>query len=442
MMLGRPVCRKRVMLQLQIRSHEAAFVSIQRSLMYLYLSRYLSALLACACLLEVTAAPKERDGTLPLNLAWAQSLGSTNSDSVECIAVSRQGDVFVSGSFTRESQIGGTKLRAIDPTDLDAFLAKLNARGEVVWAQAIQGFAFTFTRALALDEDGNVLLTGGFSDFLLIDESRLEGSFLDSFVAKFTSDGALLWMHATEPRYRYAFNAAFDSNGNIYIGGTSNLQGIVARYAATGELLGVHQVSAASSVVLGTAVDDHNRWFVSVSDAAEGRYVASLTPEAAPIWTRGIPAAGPIAAAKNGTISVTGQFSGRGQVEGGPLFEAPESGYAGYVASFNHQGQFLEASVIASGQWVKANGIAAERPGDWVAVGEEDFRGYLATPLGRLTLPPGPTGGAVRPQAIALDSKNNIYVGGEFFFSAHLLDTNLFMRAQLKNGFIARFNRR
>jgi hypothetical protein len=410
--------------------------------MYLHLSRYLAALLACACLFEVTAAPRERGDALRLNLAWAQALGSTNSDRVECIAVSPQGDVFVSGSFTRETQIGGVKLRAIDPTDTDAFLAKLNARGEVVWAQPIQGFAFTFTRALATDEDGNVLLTGAFSDFLLIGESRLEGGPLDSFVAKFSSDGALLWMHATQPRYRYAFNAAFDSSGNIYIGGTSNLQGIVARYAASGELLGVQQLSAKSSVVLGTAVDQHDRWFISVSDAAEGRYVASLTPDAAPIWTRGIPAAGPVAATKNGTISVTGQFSGQGQVEGGPLLEAPGSAYAGYVASFTHQGQFLEASVIASGQWVKANGIAAERPGDWVAVGEEDSSGYLATPLGRLTLAPGPAGGGVRPQAIALDSKNNIYVGGEFFFSVNLLDTNLFMRAQSKNGFIARFDRR
>jgi hypothetical protein len=428
--------------QLQIRIHEGVFVSIQRSLMYLNLSRYLLAVLACACFLNLTAAPRERGDALRLNVAWAQSLGSTNSDRVECIAVSREGDVFVSGSFTRETQIGGFKLRAIDPTDLDAFLAKLNDRGEVVWAQTIQGFAFTVTRALATDEDGNVLLTGGFSDFLLIGESRLEGRFEDSFVAKFSADGALLWMHATQPRYRYALNAAFNRNGDIYIGGSSNLQAIVARYAATGELLSVQQLSATPSAVLGTDSDRHDRWFISATDRAAGPYVASLTPQATSIWMRGIPAAGPVAAARNGTISVTGQFSGQGQVEGGPTLEVAGSDYAGYVASFNHQGQFVDASVIASGRWVKANGITASRLGDWVAVGEEDSSGYLATPLGRLTLPPGPAGGTVRPQAIALDSKNNIYVGGEFFFSVNLLDTNLFMRAQSKNGFIARFNRR
>ena len=67
----------------------------------------------------------------------------------------------------------------------DAFLAKFSSNGELVWDKTWGGDGFDMVNAIAATNDGGCVLTGYTFNFG-------DGSG-DAFIAKFTSNGELVW---------------------------------------------------------------------------------------------------------------------------------------------------------------------------------------------------------------------------------------------------------
>ncbi len=136
----------------------------------------------------------------------------------------------------------------------DIFIASFDSLGSVQWAKSFGGPGFEFGSKLSLDDSGNIYITTYFTDSIYFDTTLLTNPGKDVFLAKFDPSGNFLWarqLHATGNAESYDIDA--DVDGNVYITGkfsqsatfgtytitstTSDM--FLARYNSLGDCLGV-----------------------------------------------------------------------------------------------------------------------------------------------------------------------------------------------------------
>lgn len=129
----------------------------------------------------------------------ALTAGGSGGDSATTVAVDRAGYVYLAGNFwSTNFTIGGFALS--NAGGADAFLAKIDTAGNIVWAQRFGGVADEAITALATDAVGNVYAVG--TRFTL---------------TKLNSSGAIVWQGATNTSGNYS-TISIDTRGNIYAG--------------------------------------------------------------------------------------------------------------------------------------------------------------------------------------------------------------------------------
>lgn len=152
-------------------------------------------------------------------LTWNTFLGGTGFDDGRGIAVDWSGNVYVTG-FSEETW--GTPVRPyVDGSD--AFVAKLDANGALKWNTFLGGSDGDNGYGIAVDSGGNVYVTGESSESWG-SPIRLYTGFRDAFVAKLDSDGTLIWnTFLGGDGGDVGVAVALDDNGNLYVGGKSFL---------------------------------------------------------------------------------------------------------------------------------------------------------------------------------------------------------------------------
>jgi hypothetical protein len=137
----------------------------------------------------------------------AIALGQTTGSSSLIIAsaLDEIGNIIVTGQFTGTITLGTTTLRSVSSFN-DTFVAKWNpTSNSFVWAVRIGGTQDDRVKALAL-QGGSIFLTGN------TDLTRI-------FVTKLTDAGSLVWtQQVTGSRYPSVYALAV-SGANVYIGG-------------------------------------------------------------------------------------------------------------------------------------------------------------------------------------------------------------------------------
>jgi hypothetical protein len=156
---------------------------------------------------------------------WAKSVGSGANDIGRAVCTDQQGNVYVTGTFSGTVDFDpGPGIFNLNAGGLtNAFLLKLNAQGNFVWAGSIQSVGSTVTSAwdIKTDLSGNVYLVGIFGG--TVDFDFGPGTFYlssltsnDNFVCKYTSNGTLIWTKQTGGGSNTA-TLDLNNNGNIYI---------------------------------------------------------------------------------------------------------------------------------------------------------------------------------------------------------------------------------
>jgi hypothetical protein len=107
----------------------------------------------------------------------------------------------------------------------DLCAAKFDASGQVLWTRRFEADnENTRARAVAIDGEGNILLTGEFSgqvDFSSGHAVKLVTGVHDGYVAKLDRDGAQLWARGIgASRDARGLAIAADSEGHVLVGGT------------------------------------------------------------------------------------------------------------------------------------------------------------------------------------------------------------------------------
>jgi len=131
-------------------------------------------------------------GKLELKLDWAHGFGSLLRDEGKGIAIDAAGNVVATGLFSGDIDFGGgTPLKA---NGVDAFVASFAADGTHRWSIAFGGSGEDLGKSVAIDSEGNAIVTGWFSKEMSVGAVPLKSSGADdAFVVKLDPDGIVLW---------------------------------------------------------------------------------------------------------------------------------------------------------------------------------------------------------------------------------------------------------
>lgn len=228
---------------------------------------------------------------------WATRISSTATDAGDGITVDSSGNVYVTGDFGGTATVFnasgstfGTLSVPISGTS-SALLVKYNTSGVVQWATRIPSASTTVGRDVSVDTNGNIYLGGQFTGSALSIYGQTLSLFsnianagnTDAFAVKYNTNGAPQWVaRIASTGADVAFATAFDSSGNLYVGGQgggtitiSNADGstfdtrasaasFLVKYNASGVVQwAVRMTGAGSSSVRAIAVDSNGNVFAT-----------------------------------------------------------------------------------------------------------------------------------------------------------------------------------
>gem|GEM_PF-3488889 len=167
---------------------------------------------------------------------WVRQYGGASEESVEACVQDPAGGWVISGTFTGTLPLGATTLTSAG--DRDAFLARLDEGGNILWAQRAGGPSTDYGKKVAVDGAGNCFLAGVFITSATFSGGSTtlsaSGSAFDLMIAKYSSDGVFQWAKsAGGSHYDDIYCAAADANGNLYLGGIYEQQATYGPYTLT-----------------------------------------------------------------------------------------------------------------------------------------------------------------------------------------------------------------
>ena len=151
---------------------------------------------------------------------WAMSGGSvTNSDYTKALATDASGNVYVGGTYADSMTFNG-KTYTHNKGQKHAFMLKLDNTGKVVWFTPFTGTILQSVGGVVVDSSGNIYMAGSFKGTLGYGSKTLTATVRDAYLAKFDSAGKVLWVsQVTGPGESHAYNLALDAKGNPVMAG-------------------------------------------------------------------------------------------------------------------------------------------------------------------------------------------------------------------------------
>ena len=175
---------------------------------------------------EVSFTTGQYDHNAPLfidpTLTWSTFVGGSGGDTANSVAVDGSGSVYVAGfsSGTWASPVipfsGGTE---------DAFVAKLDSNGNLVWNTFLGGSGDDEGYGVAVDGTGSVYCAG-YSDATWGSPVSAFSGVEDAFAAKLDTNGNLIWstfLGGSGTDEGFSVAVATDGSGHVYIAGTSTI---------------------------------------------------------------------------------------------------------------------------------------------------------------------------------------------------------------------------
>ena len=159
---------------------------------------------------------------------WNTFMGSPNTDVGTGMTMDADGNMYVVG----HSWGGWGKPVTPAAGGWDVFVAKLDSSGALLWHTFLGSPNHDYSTGTGIDMNGNVYVVGDSWATWGTPVRPFTGGISDAFVAKLNSEGALLWntfMGGGSPTYipwlyreDHANAIAFDASGNAYVAGWSD----------------------------------------------------------------------------------------------------------------------------------------------------------------------------------------------------------------------------
>ena len=302
--------------------------------------------------LTVAAATSSAAASEDPVLTWARSATAFNTESVgRGVAVDRLGNTLVTGSFEDRATFGDGD-RAVELISLgfeDMFVAKYDTDGELVWALSVGSTSFDEGFAIDTDAADNIYVGGEvWSSAVFGTGPQAVALAAGAFVAKFAPDGSLTWVRGEDGLFGVG-DLAVDSAGNAYV------TGALSRTIAFGE--GDDEVT------------------LSPRSSAADVFLAAYGPDGDLAWARDAGGLGQdrglgVDANDVGNVVISGSFSGPTTFGTGPgAVTLPAGGDPGaFVAMYSSSGDFTWARAGES-TFAQARDVAIDASGRASVVG-------------------------------------------------------------------------
>jgi hypothetical protein len=315
-------------------------------------------------------------------------------------AVDSAGNIFVTGYFDGAlkllNKVAGTSITLSTAGGYDYFLAKFTPAGDVIWAKSFgTALSSASSLALAVDAGGNVAFAGSLQGSANFGNGAVTAvGMSDILVVKFDSLGAYKWAksYGSPTNVNYATSIAFDTAGDVLIGGasihaltivapafvdTGAYDGFVAKLKGVdGSGLWATQIKEQAAkpngdqVISTLVLDGSNNIFVGGqfagsiylgavvgSKTAVGNqdgFLAKLDSGGAISWakvfgTSGYTNVNSMAVDTSANLVVTGLVQGNANFGGGNLV-IPSGDDSGFLAKYSTAGVFAKARVFVNGQ--------------------------------------------------------------------------------------------
>lgn len=161
------------------------------------------------------------------NVLWANRAGSSNTgnqsrDLGTSIAVDGSGNALVTGVFSGSADFSGTTLNSTG--DRDIFIAKYNSDGDLLWAKLAGGMGLDSGGGITSDNLNNIFLVGRFEGSAAFDALTLNSAGgADIFVAKYSSNGIAQWASRAGSNLPLDPTKGADGGSSIVIGSEGNI---------------------------------------------------------------------------------------------------------------------------------------------------------------------------------------------------------------------------
>ena len=148
------------------------------------------------------------------SLLWTRQLGTPYSDESCGVAADVFDNVFISG-YTRGNLDGQTSAG-----NSDAFVSKYDTSGSLMWTRQLGSVRYDSSNGVAADAFGNVFISGHTGGSL---DGQTSAGGQDAFVAKYDSSGSLMWTRQLgTSNSDDSYEVAADVAGNIFISGATH----------------------------------------------------------------------------------------------------------------------------------------------------------------------------------------------------------------------------
>ncbi|MDZ4286406.1 MAG: SBBP repeat-containing protein [Prosthecobacter sp.] len=332
---------------------------------------------------------------------WIAAGGGAKSDKTRAICFDRAGNVFLAGEMSEGGKFGAIEVKSGGSTDF--FIAKLDPQGHFLWAHQLGGKLVDRGYGVATDPAGNAYVTGHYQSVDAVADGRTlpNAGDYDIFVAKYDPEGKLLWVQTAGGKgYDYGHGIAVDGNGDVVVTGaiasaakfgevTAGGDGrpiFCAKYSSDGTLKWVKTTSGkASGSGHGIAVDGSNHIYIGGSVSGEGMFgkqpvsakgqaaiVAKLSPEGEALWVTTTIGGGAheIAADAEGRVWLAGMFKGSMTLGKATYSSTGDKDNDGFLAHFDTHGALQWSRVIQGPAVDYCLGVATDGEGTSFVCGE------------------------------------------------------------------------
>ncbi|SNR79562.1 NHL repeat-containing protein [Hymenobacter mucosus] len=150
---------------------------------------------------------------------WARQTQGSDQTVINSLTIGHAGDIYTAGYFAGTTHLGPAQLTSAGTHD--AFVAKVDGAGNWQWATTGGGPSTDYAKAIAVSADGNVFVTGSFSgraSFGAFDFLSQGGD--DAYVARLTPQGQWQWVYTVRGNaMEDATDVCLGPGGSIYITG-------------------------------------------------------------------------------------------------------------------------------------------------------------------------------------------------------------------------------
>ncbi len=417
----------------------------------------------------MTPADDDCDGVAPPCLGgevWFKKAGDATDQVVKGVAVQPDGTSYWTGYMNGTADFGLGGITSAGNTDV--FVAKMNTSGTTLWAKKYGDAGAQEGRAIAVDMNGNVAITGAFGGVLDFGGGPLAtaGS-NDVFLAKLDALGNHIYSkNFGNNTNQYGNGVAFVPNtGEMvivgYLGGTIDFGGgvltsagssdtFIAKFSPTGAYQWSHiagnSLAQIATAVTATPTDivmtgyfagqiDFGATSTLTTAGLNDIFLVDFDPSGNDIWAKRFgdgsdQFAYAIATDANGNIALTGSFAGVIDFGCGPMTSA--GGNDAFLVSFASNGNCNWSKRFGDGAEQIGYGVSFDVDGNVIVVGSfagsVNFTGNVLTSGGGFDVFVAKFDQGGNPlwskragdasdqtaYCVGADSSKNVYLGGGF----------------------------